>query len=113
MRLQTPESALFRLPIFQDSEVIDWMQDVFPSEFELANRDAGQINLENIQSEMVAEALHATHARLDLIQRDLATLTEVMLRRTNLLTPSKGVSGVVFTGERSDDIHRVSPYPIG
>lgn len=75
------------------------MQNVFPTEMEEANRGAGQVNLENVQSEIVAEAIHATNARLDIIQRDLAALKEVIFRRTQLLTPSKGIDGVVFTGE--------------
>jgi hypothetical protein len=77
------------------------MEKVFPSEMETANRTAGQVNLEHLQSELVAEALHATNARLDVIQHDLAALKDVMFRRTQLLTPSKGIGGVEFTGNYS------------
>jgi hypothetical protein len=97
---QSPESALFRLPIFQDPDVLVWMRDVFPAEMDHAIRNTGQVNLENVQSEIVAEALHATNARIDALQRDVAALLELTTRRTQLLTPSKGIGGVVFTGMR-------------
>ncbi|KAJ9104196.1 hypothetical protein QFC20_004634 [Naganishia adeliensis] len=91
IRQHMPNSALFRLPIFLDPEVQDWMQNVFPSDLEQANRNSGQVNLENVQSEIVAEALHATNARLDIIQQELAALREVMTPRSATTTASTAV----------------------
>ena len=46
-----PNSALFRLPAFADSDVRAWMSGTFPSALAVANASAGDsVNLQRLQN---------------------------------------------------------------
>jgi hypothetical protein len=101
IRQEQPDSVLFRLPALQQDDVIDWMDNIYPDLMEAAESERCQLNVDAIQSRLVAEQLCAVEARLSRLDDSLdkvKRLLEHLISRTNVLSPSRGVENVIFTG---------------
>lgn len=86
-----PRSKLFKLPAFQDPDVIARMKDTFANEYSLAKASKGEpIDLQRIQNEQIRLALEETCSLLQEQNYRSAQMYELLQRRTNALSPATG-----------------------
>ncbi|KAJ9111320.1 hypothetical protein QFC20_002611 [Naganishia adeliensis] len=109
IRQKYPDSALFRLPALVYPKVVEWMDKFHPKDLESLDKESQQVNLDNIQSEIVAEQLAGIHGRLLGLETKLANLCELLDRRTAVLLPSKGVDGVMYTTDNQSPFKTPTP----
>ncbi|KAJ7629821.1 hypothetical protein B0H17DRAFT_1164275 [Mycena rosella] len=84
-----PESSIFRLPAFQNTDIRNWMTTGYPSALSVLQAAAGSpIDLRRIEN----EALHDTLASM----RDILEVKEILNRRTAVLTPARGFSASTY-----------------
>lgn len=90
------------------------MDKAYPTELALLQGQSQRQNLDNIQSELVAEQLAALNGRYIALEDKLNRVLELLSRRTAVLSPSRGVEDVLFTGkylfdayERADELIRL------
>ncbi|KAJ7916427.1 hypothetical protein B0H13DRAFT_2449107 [Mycena leptocephala] len=88
-----PKSALFRLPAFSDTDVRNWMQSTFPSELSLLQAKEGSpADLLLIQNAVLRKALEDLYKLANIGDAKLTKLTEILERRTAVLSPAQGFS---------------------
>ncbi|KAF4618297.1 hypothetical protein D9613_011520 [Agrocybe pediades] len=88
-----PESALFRLPAFKTPDVLNWMKSQFPNDLaRLKAREGSELDLALIENELLRQALSDLKAIAVKQDDKLDQLYDVVVRRTGVLSPTKGFS---------------------
>ncbi|KAF7311871.1 hypothetical protein MIND_00197900 [Mycena indigotica] len=100
-----PKSAIFRLPALDRPEVIHWMKNIYPAE--LASLTASLMSTPEDLAVIADSALkrhleqQSTHLNLVSLRTEqlagvIESMREVMMRRTNILSPSKGFQAKTY-----------------
>ncbi|KAK7059553.1 hypothetical protein R3P38DRAFT_3522772 [Favolaschia claudopus] len=88
-----PKSALFRLPAFQNEDVINWMKTTFPEELSLLHAQAGDpADLLLVQNNVLRKALEDLYKICTSSDNKLVRLTALLERRTSALSLAQGFS---------------------
>ncbi|KAJ7463292.1 hypothetical protein FB451DRAFT_464369 [Mycena latifolia] len=88
-----PQSSIFRLPAFHDSDVLNWMKTTFPSELAVLQANAGNpVDLERIQNTHLRVALEEVRNLLSTQTLELKKMVTLLQRRTAVFSPAQGFS---------------------
>ncbi|KAJ7462509.1 hypothetical protein FB451DRAFT_1404301 [Mycena latifolia] len=88
-----PQSSIFRLPAFHDSDVLNWMKTTFPSELAVLRANAGNpVDLERIQNTHLRVALEEVRNLLSTQTLELKKMVTLLQRRTAVFSPAQGFS---------------------
>ncbi|KAJ3730396.1 hypothetical protein C8R42DRAFT_650031, partial [Lentinula raphanica] len=83
-----PDSNIFKLPAFMDSDVTNWMKTEFPTQLSLIQAKAGSpVDLQRIQNESLRLALEEVRVIMTGMRIEMQKLSAQLDRRTQLLSP--------------------------
>ncbi|KAJ3821428.1 hypothetical protein F5880DRAFT_1582041 [Lentinula raphanica] len=83
-----PDSNIFKLPAFMDSDVMNWMKTEFPTQLSLIQAKAGSpVDLQRIQNESLRLALEEVRVIMTGMRIEMQKLSAQLDRRTQLLSP--------------------------
>ncbi|KAF7371837.1 hypothetical protein MVEN_00040500 [Mycena venus] len=92
-----PDSALFRLPAFTNTDVRNWMKNTFSTELSLLQAKEGNpADLLLVQNAVLRKALEDLYRIANVGDAKLTKLTELLERRTAVLSPVQGFSAASY-----------------
>ncbi|KAL1714102.1 hypothetical protein EV715DRAFT_295461 [Schizophyllum commune] len=90
---KAPNSSLFRLPALDRPDVREWMKNTYPSELaRLESSVRDPVDLTRIQNNSLRLALEEVRYHQSQQAAQLASLSQLVERRTSPLSPAKGFS---------------------
>ncbi|KAJ7768794.1 hypothetical protein B0H16DRAFT_1882008 [Mycena metata] len=88
-----PNSTIFRLPAFQNTDVRNWMTTGYLPQLSALQAAAGDpLEIERIQNVQLARVLNGMRASLSGMTQELRELRAMVGRRTAMFTPARGFS---------------------
>ncbi|KAJ7771090.1 hypothetical protein DFH07DRAFT_953710 [Mycena maculata] len=92
-----PQSALFRLPAFQNQDVRHWMTSGYPSTLSGLQASAGNpVDLQRIENIALVSALHQMRDNQTALLRQISAISDMLNRRTSIFTPARGFSSDTY-----------------
>ncbi|KAJ7046156.1 hypothetical protein C8F04DRAFT_938937 [Mycena alexandri] len=92
-----PDSTIFRLPAFQDTDVRNWMTTGYPAQLSALQAAAGDpLEIERIQNVQLVRVLNGMRGSLSNMTQELRELRAMVGRRTAMFTPARGFSPSVY-----------------